>query len=262
MRISGEPGTKGKAMPDDPEKINSPPLVHDDVNIKIYEVFRDYIKHEDNLINNRLTWILTIHGFLYATYGLTMQKKMEIAQKIASDLTTPAAPRSYNDYSQIAGLCHTLWLSDRFLICISIIGLVISICGSTSIIAAVFASGRITTIFQDLYPLKTSKQDAEEVGRGWRQRLSYRIRQWVSIKEWRRRTTKVIDINKGGTSEVKLPTIVGGGNIIALRTGMIAPLLIPAVLLSSWLTLFILQHREGYITQSSCIARPTELWDY
>jgi hypothetical protein len=51
--------------------------------IPIYELFRDYVKHQDSLINNRLSWLLTIHGFLYATYGFTIQKKLEVAQHIA-----------------------------------------------------------------------------------------------------------------------------------------------------------------------------------
>lgn len=39
-----------------------------------YEQLRKYVQHEDYLINFRLTWSLTIHGFLLAAYGFTFQK--------------------------------------------------------------------------------------------------------------------------------------------------------------------------------------------
>lgn len=45
---------------------------------KLYEMFRDYLKHEDDLINNRLNWNFTIQGFLFAAYTFTLQKVSEI----------------------------------------------------------------------------------------------------------------------------------------------------------------------------------------
>jgi hypothetical protein len=63
-------------------------------NLRVYEAFRNYARHEDNLINNRVMWLLSIHGFLYATYGLTLQKKLEIIEKI-SLITSKAGPPPY-----------------------------------------------------------------------------------------------------------------------------------------------------------------------
>src|ERR1700731_3704234 len=51
-------------------------------NLKVYDVFRDYVKQEDNLINFRSTWIVTIQGFLYATYGVILSKKFEALERI------------------------------------------------------------------------------------------------------------------------------------------------------------------------------------
>jgi hypothetical protein len=42
--------------------------------LKLYDIFRRYLEHEDNLINSRLTWSLTIHGFLFASYGILLGK--------------------------------------------------------------------------------------------------------------------------------------------------------------------------------------------
>ncbi len=36
----------------------------------LYDVYRDYMKHEDDLINQRSTWHLLIQGFLFATMGV------------------------------------------------------------------------------------------------------------------------------------------------------------------------------------------------
>lgn len=46
-----------------------------------FAIYRDYVKHEDYLINSRLSWNLTIQGFLFATYGLSLQKLAELLAK-------------------------------------------------------------------------------------------------------------------------------------------------------------------------------------
>jgi hypothetical protein len=43
-----------------------------------YDRLRDYIQHEDDLINSRLTWSLTVHGFLFAIYGIILGKVADI----------------------------------------------------------------------------------------------------------------------------------------------------------------------------------------
>jgi hypothetical protein len=39
-----------------------------------YGQIRDYIEHEDGLINSRLTWSLTVHAFLFAGFGVLAQR--------------------------------------------------------------------------------------------------------------------------------------------------------------------------------------------
>ena len=36
----------------------------------LFELYRDYMKHEDDLINQRSTWHLVLQGFLFATLGV------------------------------------------------------------------------------------------------------------------------------------------------------------------------------------------------
>ena len=40
---------------------------------ELYSIYRDYVKHEDELINRRLSWNLTLQGFLFAAYGVSFQ---------------------------------------------------------------------------------------------------------------------------------------------------------------------------------------------
>ncbi|MFM6831221.1 MAG: hypothetical protein ACKOVA_12955 [Novosphingobium sp.] len=38
----------------------------------LYQIHRDYIIHEDGLINNRVGWFIQLHSFLLATYGIVL----------------------------------------------------------------------------------------------------------------------------------------------------------------------------------------------
>jgi len=42
--------------------------------LKHYAAFRAYVEHEDALVNNRVLWNINIQGFLFATYGISLQK--------------------------------------------------------------------------------------------------------------------------------------------------------------------------------------------
>jgi hypothetical protein len=42
--------------------------------LEVYEVYRDYLKHEDNLINNRMTWLILSQSFFFTTYALALSR--------------------------------------------------------------------------------------------------------------------------------------------------------------------------------------------
>lgn len=42
---------------------------------ELFSLYRDYLKHEDNLINQRTTWLITIQSFLIATFGFSYQNR-------------------------------------------------------------------------------------------------------------------------------------------------------------------------------------------
>jgi hypothetical protein len=55
-----------------------------------YLQIRDQIKHEDNLSNNRMTWLISLQSFLFAAYGIAANgTKSELidAARIAFSLT-------------------------------------------------------------------------------------------------------------------------------------------------------------------------------
>jgi len=44
-----------------------------------YDIFRDYMKHEDDLLNHRTTWHLVVQGFLLGALGLVIHRPADNA---------------------------------------------------------------------------------------------------------------------------------------------------------------------------------------
>jgi hypothetical protein len=119
----------------------------------IYQQFRDYAKHEDGLINNRMTWIFNIHGFLYATYGFTIQKKLEVISAVAT-----ATLSKFNEFHhdardlwQVGNLGIAILEIDIFLLGISVLGLFLSLFGRDSIKAAEMAEDQLRHLFHQKF---------------------------------------------------------------------------------------------------------------
>lgn len=56
----------------------------DGVIFAVYAKFRDYIEHEDSLVNDRISRTLLVHGFLLASGVLLIQARVEAAAKCMS----------------------------------------------------------------------------------------------------------------------------------------------------------------------------------
>ena len=89
---------------------------------EIFSLYRDHTKHEDNLINQRMTWMITIQSFLIATFGFSYQKKLEILSKFLTE--TNISKISDNHLSEFYG---TILRYNIFLIIICVIGIGMSI---------------------------------------------------------------------------------------------------------------------------------------
>lgn len=49
----------------------------------LYKIHRDFAEHENNLINYRMTWLITTQSFLIATFGFSYQTRYQILSRKA-----------------------------------------------------------------------------------------------------------------------------------------------------------------------------------
>jgi hypothetical protein len=95
----------------------------------VYRAYRDYIVHEDDLVNQRTTWSITIQAFVIAIFGLTYQKKME---SIVSFYGLDDKTTNYT-----LELLNKLVIQfDQFLLIIAIFGLVVASISGAAVYAA------------------------------------------------------------------------------------------------------------------------------
>jgi hypothetical protein len=93
---------------------------------KIYNLYRDYLKHEDGLIDHRISWLVGVQSFLIATFGFAYQKKYEMLSKaLLAD--------------NISKLGFSLYLYDLFLVFLVVIGVCTSSAAFKSVKAATLA---------------------------------------------------------------------------------------------------------------------------
>ena len=95
----------------------------------VYKAYRDYIVHEDDLVNQRTTWSITIQSFVIAIFGLTYQKKMEgIITFYGLDDKNIALP--------IQSMRDLAWQFDLFLLGIAFFGLAVASISGAAVYAA------------------------------------------------------------------------------------------------------------------------------
>jgi len=199
--------------------------------LAIYETFRKYIAHEDDLTNNRITWMLTIHGFLYASYGFTLQKKLEVLDKINSfvidrDLT-------FADYIAQSKL-WLAWLDvEVFLVIIAGVGMAISWYALQSVRSAAHALNSTRFLFElKFFTFPVSRERKCKITEEEARAISGKVRDIELIES-------VIDIGPANC-EILIPTITGGGHQALHRGGVSAALMIPIVLFISWIVALLL----------------------
>lgn len=98
-----------------------------------YQALRAYIEHEDELINSRLSWSLTIDGLLLAAYVLALQKSFDIVLRL-------------NDGGGHAALDWGAWFLWAFQVVVCFVGVAVSVLAYFSIIAGRDAIDHIDTI--------------------------------------------------------------------------------------------------------------------
>lgn len=53
--------------------------------LEFFKQTRDQIKHEDNLINNRVTWLIAVQAFLFAAYGFAFSSQSTAIASIVKE---------------------------------------------------------------------------------------------------------------------------------------------------------------------------------
>ena len=46
--------------------------------IQYYQIIRSQIEHEDNLINQRLSWFVAAHAFLFSAYAILLNAPSQV----------------------------------------------------------------------------------------------------------------------------------------------------------------------------------------
>jgi len=186
-----------------PLHLGSPPSdTYPLLDTEIYRIFREYLQHEDGLANNRLSWMLTIHGFLYASYAFTIQTKIQIAQRISSDLLTSGADSAGHAGSYpVSFLIASIWQVDSVIFLICLVGFFISLVALVSIRAAGKANETILKVFEKQFGVQSAFGAPETV----------------------------LVANK-----LILPTIAGGGDHQNIPRGFLSAAWIPVFLMSGW----------------------------
>lgn len=86
---------------------------------RVYEIYRSYVVHEDDLISQRTNWLITVQSFLIATFGFSYQKKFEVFSKFKECKNI--------DNNEIALLIPMHSEYTYFLIMLAIVGVLICV---------------------------------------------------------------------------------------------------------------------------------------
>ena len=179
-----------------------PPDIYPLLDTATYQVFREYLQHEDRLANNRLSWMLSIHGFLYASYAFTIQTKIQVAQRISSDLLTSGADSAGHAGSYpVSFLIASIWQVDSVIFLICFVGFFISLVALRSIGAAGKANETILKVFEKQFGVQPA----------------FGVPKTVLV-----------------ANKLILPTIAGGGDHQNIPRGFLSARWIPVFLMSGW----------------------------
>jgi hypothetical protein len=172
----------------------------DDDRLKLYATFRDYAKHEDDLINQRLSWNLSIQGFLFGSYAFAFQKTAELWTKISdihlTKLTKPTDPVTPQVQQALDFLGHSLTSLHLFLLVLTVVGAWVSVAVLKSTNAALLALNELNDRW---------KQADQKVSAG------------------------------ASPSTIALPGLLGAGRAEAHGGGLSAARLLPKVLVAGWI---------------------------
>jgi hypothetical protein len=106
-----------------------------------YSIYRQYAEHEDSLINSRLSWNLTVQGFLLAAFGIVALKLIDTCG------TGPVDSR--------------LYLLKLVVFVLPLAGLAVSVVSAIGVLAAALALDKLDSDWEDKVKLELWKLDRD-----------------------------------------------------------------------------------------------------
>lgn len=188
--------------------------------LELYCVFRDYLKHEDNLINNRLNWNFTIQGFLFFSWAYCFQKAVDLEIALAAkDLAAESAAKLTSALREI----HAAMMA------IGCAGFIVTLLVFFAALGAELAINNICGKWNKDHPEYAHGPELSGDARSVRKLVAL----FRSIRHGK------LDA-KHDTHEPHLPGIIGGGRRGAHVLGFGAPIAIPIFFMAAWVLLTIL----------------------
>jgi hypothetical protein len=196
-----------------PRHDDKPPPEADDVKElsvdRHYKIFRDYIEHEDALIHNRLSWNFTIQAFLFATYGICLQKLL-----------------TSDPHQEDEGIRTLLTKLTYYLI--PLVGVLVA---ALSFLGTWAARQAIRQLERDWNWIHLGVEEYRRTGGSFLKRI------WLMVKQRGDRTYEEAIKRQHRAARPFLPKLTGGGHPTAHFLGFWSPLVVPWVFLLAWLFL-------------------------
>jgi hypothetical protein len=195
----------------DQESNESAPAAGGPPHLELYTAFREYVRHEDALTNNRLGWNFTIQGFLFAAYSLALGKMGElIIERAKKDSPVPQITFEMTQLkTAIQAFCA--------------VGFVVSVLVFFGALAAQLAIGSIVNKWCSDHKEYPRPTNGRELLMRFRRRLAGAVSCEVKAED-----------KKSQPLAPYLPNLTGGGSTAAHYLGFGAPIVIPLVLAFSW----------------------------
>ena len=210
---------------------NAHPMTFDEY-LNWYSVHKNYLNHENDLINYRVGWVLSLHGFLYASYALVLTTQM-------TALFSAKNIFLHHRFNPVqAAQCGLLSQSEMFLLGISVIGMAISVAG--------LAGARLAQ--------KSMKNVARSFRVQNRVRVLYRERgfsgQEEGVPHYKYTKRPIRYLIRDGFF---LPGLTGGGSKHVSRWGSYSSIAIPFALAMGWfISFFVLLNSASKNLEFAC----------
>jgi hypothetical protein len=118
--------------------------------LRLYSLHRNYSEHENHLINHRLSWNLTIQGFLFAAYALSFHKAADLWLNVSKiSLLCADQEQSMFEFVHLKSGIMDIYV---FLIPVAVVGAIVSFLSHYNIVPAYRALDEIRKKWCDTYP--------------------------------------------------------------------------------------------------------------